>query len=326
MQNDVMCVIPARYNSTRLPGKPLIDIGGKPMIVRTWERVRADLPAEQIIVATDDKRIARVCKDHEIRGWMTSPGCRTGTDRAAEVAMEQGGSGWAKDYIWVVAMGDNPCLPPGVIPAVVESLKSSTRRAFIGRAALAGEGVASVTTQKMAIDSNGDVLFVSRMPIPWHAEDYWQQVNVYAFRYEGLRQFASLPTGPNEEREKIEILRLLEHGISVGSCVVESDGGAVDVPADVDRARARVATIELPQSPAFTTCVSCKHMLGTRPKRNAVCLVSVHQTGRDPLTGEQFAYEDSGDGVRRFGVGPWRLCADVNDGNCKLYEPRGVSQ
>lgn len=327
MQNDVMCVIPARYNSTRLPGKPLIDIGGKPMIVRTWERVRADLSAEQIVVATDDGRIVEVCMTHGINVWMTSQSCRTGADRAAEVANAKESS-WAKDRIWVVAMGDNPCLPQGVITEVVESLRSSTRHllAVIGRAALTGETVASATTQKMAIDHNGDVLFVSRVPIPWQSEEYWQQVNVYAFRYEALQVFASLPTGSNEQRESIEILRLIEHGFSVGTCLVEGDGGAVDVPDDVDRARARV-TQEIPQPDKFTTCVSCKHMLGEYPNRDVICLAADKRPiGRDPLTGEQSQYDDGTGGVRRFGAGPYRLCAAVNDGNCKLYEPRGVSQ
>ena len=238
MLSDVMCVIPARYGSTRLPGKPLIDLGGKPMIVRSWERVRADLPAEQIIVATDDKRVAEVCRQYEsglIHFEMTSPDCRTGTDRAAEVAARH-----PERDLWVVAMGDNPLLPSGVIQVVADRLKSGGSKAVVGRARIAPSDVQDETVQKMVIDADGLEMFVSRRPIPFAPRDrgvYWKQVNVYAMWASTLEQFAKLPTGENERRETLEILRLIEHGWTVQTVEVEGDGGSVDIHADVIRAR-----------------------------------------------------------------------------------------
>lgn len=238
-----MCVIPARYGSTRLPGKPLVDLGGKPMVVRSWERVRADLPAEQIIVATDDERVANVCRDYgpdRIRVEMTSPDCRTGTDRVAEVA-ERFGFPDVDGWVWVVAMGDNPLLPSGVIQRVVDAIRvTPPPNAVIGRARVHQNDVCDETVQKMVIDSDGNEMFASRRPIPYAPRDrgiYWKQVNVYAMWLSTLRKFAELPMGENEKRETLEILRLIEHGYKVQTVEVEGDGGSIDVPADVTRAR-----------------------------------------------------------------------------------------
>ncbi len=262
MPHNAICVIPARYASTRLPGKPLIDLGGKPMIVRSWERVRSDLPAEQIIVATDDQRIVDVCHAHGIdRVEMTSPDCRTGTDRVAEVAAR-----YPDQQLWVVAMGDNPLLPSGVIRAVVDAFLAGWREEYkvcrkgyttrwiqkspdsprrpvvaaIGRARVATDDVQNNTIQKMVIDADGNEMFASRRPIPYAKDDYgeyWKQVNVYALWADTLKTFASLPTGENEKRETLEILRLIEHGYTVRTVEVVGDGGSIDVPKDVERAQ-----------------------------------------------------------------------------------------
>ncbi len=237
--DDVMCVIPARYQSTRLPGKPLVDLGGKPMIVRSWERVRADLPAEQIIVATDDTRIVAACNVHGItQVEMTSTECRTGTDRVAEIAERH-----PEVDIWVVAMGDNPLLSSGVMEKVEHGLKGALgwASAAIGRARVKAADVLDETVQKMVIDAEENEMFASRRPIPYAPDDrgeYWKQVNVYAMDGETLRVFTSLPTGTNEARETLEILRLIEHGHKVRTVEVHDEGFSVDVPADVERARA----------------------------------------------------------------------------------------
>ncbi len=235
---DAMCVIPARYESTRLPGKPLIDLGGKPMIVRSYEAVRQDVAAENVIIATDDRRILKACRRYGIhRVEMTSPDCRTGTDRVAEVAARH------QDVdVWVVCMGDNPFLPSGVIPTIVEALNPGVD-AVVGRARMRPEDVENVSTHKAVIDADEMLLYSSRRPIPYSPNndgEYWDQVNVYAMWAMTLALFAEYPTGPSEARETLEIHRLLEHGHKVLTVEVPDIGGHVDVPEDVERARERL--------------------------------------------------------------------------------------
>lgn len=241
MRDDFTVVIPARYASTRLPGKPLVDLAGKPMIVRSWERVCLDVPAERVIVATDDQRIVQACGDHGIeRVEMTSEDCRTGTDRVAEVAARH-----PECKLWVVAMGDAPFLSQGVIAPIVEGIEDERREfpyaATIGRTRIkCCRDIRDETTQKMVVDASGFEMFASRRPIPFAPDDvgiYWDQVNVYAMWAETLATFASLPTGENEARETLEILRLIEHGYRVMTVEVDDVGFHVDVPADVARAR-----------------------------------------------------------------------------------------
>ena len=245
MRNDFMVVIPARYDSTRLPGKPLIDLCGKPMIVRSWERVCLDVPADRVIVATDTEQIMDVCREHGIeRVEMTSKDCRTGTDRAAEVAQRH-----PESDLWVVAMGDNPFLSQGVIEPIVEAIGSGAvkdaawefpQEATIGRAQVAAVDIQDETVQKMVVDFRGYEMFASRRPIPYSPNDkgvYWKQVNVYAMWTTTLKTFAGLPIGINEAREGLEILRLIEHHIKVKTVEVHDEGFSVDVPADVERAR-----------------------------------------------------------------------------------------
>lgn len=240
MRDDFQVVIPARYASTRLPGKPLVDLCGKPMVVRSWERVCLDVPAERVIIATDDLRIVEACKSHGIeRVEMTSEECRTGTDRVAEVAARH-----PECRLWVVAMGDNPLLSRGVIEPIVDTIVEPSREfphcATIGRARVVQCDVQDETVQKMAIDAFGFEMFASRRPIPYAPDDrgtYWKQVNVYAMWATTLVEFAALPTGENEARETLEILRLTEHGHRVMTVEVHDAGFSVDVPADVEKAR-----------------------------------------------------------------------------------------
>ncbi len=237
------CVIPARYGSTRLPGKPLLDLFGKPMIVRTWERVRADLPADQIIVATDDERIADACRNYgpeRIRVEMTSSKCRTGTDRVAEVAAR-----YPDVNVWINVQGDEPLLPPGVITAVTNAL-SSVPAAVNGMARITQpEQARDDTIPKVVCNAQGNALYLSRQPIPHHRdwgglhEKYWKQVCVYAFWAETLKCFAKLEPGPLERHESIEILRLIEHGLSVRMVEVDGSGLSIDVADDLSQYRLR---------------------------------------------------------------------------------------
>lgn len=236
--NGAKCVIPVRYASTRLPGKPLIDLGGKPMIVRTYERAIRSFAPRDVIVATDDERIVAACKAHGIEQIeMTNAGCRTGTDRVAEVAARH-----PKVNVWVNIQGDEPLLPDGVVEPMVSKLVSGIA-ATNGRALIANpDDIASDTIPKVVSGVDENALYLSRQPIPWHrkwvqAPQYYRQVCVYAFWAPTLKWFAKLEPGPCEQRENIEILRLVEHGFKVRMVTVPGDGISVDVPADVDAAR-----------------------------------------------------------------------------------------
>jgi len=222
------CVIPARYESTRLPGKPLIDFGGKPMIVRTYERACRFFTPDRVIVATDDNRIAAACRAHGVQQVeLTDPNCRTGTDRVAEVAARH-----PEVNVWVNVQGDEPLLPDGVIIPVLNSLCADVA-ATNGRAVITNsEHVTSNTIPKVVSTTTGTALYLSRCPIPTNGKHY-RQVCVYAFWKRTLARFAAMETGPLEEAESIEILRLIEHGLKVQMVDVPGEGLSVDVPADV---------------------------------------------------------------------------------------------
>lgn len=233
MSDDFTVVIPARWESSRLPGKPMIDLCGKPMIVRSWECVCRDVPAERVIVATDDDRIEAACREHGIVNIeRTSTECRTGTDRVAEVAIR-----YPDRRKWVVAMGDNPLLPSGVIQPIVDGLVDGTA-AVIGRCWMSRVESLSPTTHKLVVDANGWYMYSSRSPIPYRwGERFMEQVNVYAMWADTLAQFATFTTGQNERAETLEILRLAEHGVRVRTVEVPNAGPHLDVPGDIDTVR-----------------------------------------------------------------------------------------
>lgn len=241
MSDDFTVVIPARYESTRLPGKPLIDLCGKPMIVRSWECVCRDVPAERVIVATDDDRIEAACREHGIENIeRTSTECRTGTDRVAEVAIR-----YPDRRRWVVAMGDNPLLPSGVIQPIVNGLVEGVA-AVIGRCSgMSRADALNKTTHKLVVDVNGWYMYSSRDPIPYRwGDNYVEQVNVYAMWADTLARFATFSTGPNEQAESLEILRLAEHGVRVKTVEVPKSGPHVDVLADIATVRALMGWID----------------------------------------------------------------------------------
>ena len=238
--NNVIAVIPARYRSTRFPGKPLSDIQGKPMIVRVYESVSNCSIFDWITVATDDERISDVCDSNNIPWVFTSSDHPTGTDRVAEVAQH------IKSKIYVNIQGDEPMLEANVIEAAVHPLIADTDET-ISITNLA----AVITNPAEAIDSNvikvgfnhtGKAIYLSRLPIPYpkspDAARYYKQVCVYGFRKSALEAFADLPQGPLEQTEGIELLRFIEHGIPVQFHIVESESISVDTPDDLARVNA----------------------------------------------------------------------------------------
>lgn len=235
---QVVCIIPARYASTRLPGKPLLDIAGKPMIQRVVERVRQAGRAERVIVATDDERIFSVVQNFGCEVRMTQSNHLTGTDRLAEVA----GSLPEVDLILNV-QGDEPLIPPQAIDELVQVFESdpSLKMASL-MTPLAAEDIDNPAAVKVVTALDGHALYFSRAPIPYvrnagaHVR-HFKHIGVYAYRRDFLLQFASLPPTPLELTESLEQLRALEHGVRIRMVETPFQSIGVDTPADLTRVR-----------------------------------------------------------------------------------------
>lgn len=219
-------VIPARFASTRLPGKPLLDIGGKPMVIRVAEQA-ARSGAEEIIIATDHQPIVAVAQAHGYQACMTRANHPSGTDRIAEVAMQQG---WRDDTIVVNVQGDEPLIPPQLIGAVAQHLYDHPECA-IATACHPIHDEASMRNPnivKAVLDKNGNALYFSRAPIPWPRDAYakdlplpmevnvLRHIGIYAYRVSFLNAYGNLSPAPIEQVESLEQLRALYHGYKIG--------------------------------------------------------------------------------------------------------------
>lgn len=250
-------VIPARYASTRLPGKPLLDIAGRSMIQRVVDRACAS-SAREVIVATDDARIAAAVQDPRGTGQsiavLTDPALPSGTDRVAAVAASRG---WSDDAVVVNVQGDEPFIAPRLIEQAAALLDRDP-----------AAGIATLTTPIASLDefldpnvvkvvcaADGAALYFSRAPIPWSREgaaaglasqrDFataLRHVGLYAYRVGTLKFLTRLAPSSLEQCEKLEQLRALQAGvrIAVGQCV-EPPAPGVDTEADLERARRRAA-------------------------------------------------------------------------------------
>ena len=237
---NAVAVIPARYASTRLPGKPLLDICGKPLIQHVWETVSRARGLDEVVVATDDARIAHAVQAFGGKVCMTSPDCRSGSDRVREVA-----ASLAAD-VYVNVQGDEPLLEASAIERLRDVF---TEDASVQVATLCSriseEQARSPHQVKVVRDHAGNALYFSRAPLPFVREsgestEFLGHVGIYAYRTDALRGFASLPFSPLERAEKLEQLRFLQAGIPVRVLEVPPMGVGVDTPEDLERVRAVV--------------------------------------------------------------------------------------
>jgi 3-deoxy-manno-octulosonate cytidylyltransferase (CMP-KDO synthetase) len=242
---NILAVIPARYASTRLPGKPLISIAGKPMIERVWERARQASRVSRVIVATDDERIAKAVKSFGGEAVLTRADHRSGTERVAEVAVAHPDA-----EILVNVQGDMPLIDPAAIDAGIEAVhgeedvKLGTLAVPIGNPA----EIMDPNVVKTVLDFDGNALYFSRAPIPWvrdrqgpvHAK-HLKHVGLYVFRREALLDFATFPQGDLERIEQLEQLRWLENGYRIRVVETEYKTVEVDTPEDVRRAEQLLA-------------------------------------------------------------------------------------
>lgn len=233
-----VAVIPARYASTRLPGKPLLDICGKSLIQRVWEIVSRARGLDDVVVATDDGRIADVVERFGGRVCMTSPDCRSGSDRVRE-AVES----LAAD-VYVNVQGDEPLLEPAAIERLLDVFTEDAGVRVATLCSRISEDQARSPHQvKVVRDHAGNALYFSRAPLPFVRErgesaEFWGHVGVYAYRADALRGFASLPPSPLEQAEKLEQLRFLQAGIAIRVPEVPLMGAGVDTQEDLERVRA----------------------------------------------------------------------------------------
>mgnify|MGYP001025100669 CR=1 FL=1 len=247
---DFKVVIPARFASTRLPGKPLLDLGGKPMVVRVAERARLSGAAE-VWVATDHPEVRAVCEAHEVAALMTRSDHSTGTDRLAEVVAQRG---WGRDAIVVNVQGDEPLIEPAVIAQTARQLASSGADiATVAHPIVEASEFFNPNVVKVVCRADGDAVYFSRAPIPY-ARDHFardggmatlptglpalRHVGLYAYRAGFLQAYAGLTVAPTEHFEALEQLRALWHGYRISVALIDAaPAPGVDTPEDAERVR-----------------------------------------------------------------------------------------
>ncbi|WP_028765177.1 3-deoxy-manno-octulosonate cytidylyltransferase [Shewanella colwelliana] len=232
-------VIPARYQSSRFPGKPLVDLNGTPMIQRVWERCCIAVGKERVYIATENKLIYDFCKGFTDNVLMTSDNCKTGTDRVYEACQQ------IDDIDFVVnVQGDEPLISPKEIATIVDEYIENPGKIINGMARITSdEEYRSLTIPKVVFRSDGRLLYMSRAAIPGNKTgDFvrgWKQICIYAFPVDVLTAFVSVKDKSLfENEEDIEILRFLELGYDVKMKEVLGKSVAVDTEADADKVRA----------------------------------------------------------------------------------------
>jgi len=243
-------VIPARFGASRLPGKPLLEVAGRPLIRWVWECARAS-GAASVVVATDDARISSVAAAFGADVAMTSPQHASGTDRIAEVVRARG---WPPEAIVVNLQGDEP-LMPAPVPARIAAALAEHPQCGIATAAAPISSLAEFldpSCVKALRGANGEALYFSRACVPWPRDaavdgrpadfrNAWRHIGIYAYRVQTLLEFAGWPPTPLETTEKLEQLRALEHGMRIHViALAEAPPAGVDTAEDLEAVRARL--------------------------------------------------------------------------------------
>ncbi|MCW1954952.1 3-deoxy-manno-octulosonate cytidylyltransferase [uncultured Lentibacter sp.] len=237
---DYAVVIPARLGSSRLARKPLLEIGGKPMIIHTWERGIEAAPAERVYVATDSQEIFDVCAQYGAQAVMTDVACLTGTDRIASLTQTL-----PRD-VYINLQGDEPMMPSANIRKIIEASLAAPDKIINGWAFITEEDeFRSRTIPKVVIREDGQLMYMSRASIPGTKSDEFifsrKQICVYGFPRAALQAFAArTEKTAHEEAEDIEILRFVEMGWDVTMIELSGASIAVDTPDDLERVRAKM--------------------------------------------------------------------------------------
>jgi 3-deoxy-manno-octulosonate cytidylyltransferase (CMP-KDO synthetase) len=235
---QVVVVIPSRYAATRLPGKPLVNLAGKPMVQRVYEQAKLAQTVHRVLVATDDQRIVDAVLAFGGEARMTRSDHRTGTERIAEVAAHEPGD------VFVNVQGDEPLIDPVAIDTAVAALLEDppAQIATVATPIRHVPDIMDPNVVKTVLDFDSNALYFSRAPIPWVRDTpqkvhvkYWKHLGLYVFQRDALLEYPTLPQGELEKIEQLEQLRWLENGWKIRVAEVEHDAVSVDVPEDVTR-------------------------------------------------------------------------------------------
>ena len=231
---NIIAVIPARYNSSRFPGKPLADICGKPMIWWVYNQVKKSKRINDVIVATDDKRIAEICDSYNLDCLMTSDKHETSTERVYEVACK------VKSDLYLVINGDEPLIDPSVIEKIIPN-EIPVDEIFVSNLMTEirkPSEVIDFTNIKVVTDYKSNLLFMSRSPIPYPKASleykYYKHVGVLIYNLNALRFFKETKKGYNEKIEDVNEIRFIENGIKLHMIKVDSESLSVDTPKDLE--------------------------------------------------------------------------------------------
>ncbi len=249
-------IIPARFGSSRFPGKPLALINGKSLIQRTYEKALKSNSLDFLCVATDDARIYDHVQNFEGNAVMTSSDCPTGTERVAEAVEKE----FPEAKIVVNIQGDEPCLNPDVIDKLVNQMKCSKNAFLTTPVALLTDpkDINSPSVVKCVFTPEGKALYFSRAPIPFYQKSvrhfsYYRHLGLYCYRKETLLQYTGFPKTPLQEIEDLEQLKILEKGFSIYVTVVEDDGIGVDTPEDLKRVEEKLCKEDISLLPAASS-------------------------------------------------------------------------
>jgi 3-deoxy-manno-octulosonate cytidylyltransferase (CMP-KDO synthetase) len=239
----ILGVIPARFASTRFPGKALAPLAGKPLLQHVFERALLARYLSGVLIATDDEQIAAAARRFGAPVRMTRADHASGTDRVAEVAASDDAQ------LIVNIQGDEPLIDPGAIDAAVLALRecdapmATLKRRIADRADLQNPNVVKVVTA-----ASGDAIYFSRCPIPFHREasgTYYQHVGLYVYRRDFLLRYPDLPIGPLESAEKLEQLRALENGYRIRVALTEYESIGVDTPEDLEKVSSLIEAFKI---------------------------------------------------------------------------------
>jgi len=239
-----IAVIPARFGSSRLEGKPLVKIAGKAMIQRVYEQARKSSVVTRTIVATDDERIIKAVEAFGGEAIMTSDTCRSGTDRVAQTASTLG---LGPDEILINIQGDQPVFDPRCLDHMIRPFETD-KNLVMSTLAFKIEDPREITDPKdvkVVFDKNGSALYFSRAQIPFPRDgqidvDYYKHLGFYAYTKKFLDKIITLPTSVCEDVEKLEQLRILEHGYPIKVVVSDYDSPEIDLPEDIERIEAKL--------------------------------------------------------------------------------------
>ena len=243
---SVLAIIPARYASSRLCGKPLLAETGRPLIQHVFEAVQAASRIERIVVATDDQRICDAVEAFGGQAVMTSPSHRSGTDRIAE-AVGPEKLDLADDDIVINVQGDEPEIPARCVDKLVELIELADAPMATLAARLAAGRADDPNKVKVVLANDGSAMYFSRAKIPHYRDpadgrecEYLLHLGIYAYRVKLLKLLATLPPTPAEKAEKLEQLRALQYGYKIATAVVDYDGAGIDTPEDYAAFVARI--------------------------------------------------------------------------------------